>query len=98
MGVGVSASQQRAAEGSPVRAHHEAWDAAWERDWLRDHAFDNPTITEHAYGAGVITTREYLDATREAFLAHLDEVILESVKATLTIDQALDLIHWRDQA
>jgi hypothetical protein len=76
-----------------VYTHIDAWDAAWEADWLRDHAFDNPTITEHAYGAGVITHREYLAATHEAFLAHVDAVLLASVRETLTVGQALWLIE-----
>ncbi len=43
------------------------------------------------YNQGELTDREWLNASREGLLADIDELLLDSVRSTLTIDRARQL-------
>src|SRR5206468_954143 len=57
----------------------------WLDEWLRENWDADPSMIEHTYGLGIISTRQYLDATRDQFQADLDRLIIDSVAETLTI-------------
>jgi hypothetical protein len=70
----------------------------WHDDWLRQNWDATPETIEYAFGLGVISLRQYLDATEDAWRAELDRKIVEGVAATLTIDEALAVIDSRTAA
>lgn len=74
---------------APVVSDH------WEDRWLRANWDATPETIEYAFGLGIITLRQYLDATEDAWRAELDRKIVAGVAETLTIDEALLVIAWR---
>jgi len=67
----------------------------WQDAWLREHWDATPETIEYAFGRGLITLRQYLAATHEAWVAELDRKIIADAAATLTIDEALQIIAAR---
>jgi hypothetical protein len=73
-------------------------DERWQDGWLRANYDMNPQVSEHAFAQGLISARQYLAATRNAYRAELDELIVASVRETLTIDEAVCVIRSREAA
>ena len=70
----------------------------WQDEWLRANWDATPETVECAFGLGLITLRQYLDATDAAWRAELDRKIVDGVAETLTIDEALAVIRSRVSA
>lgn len=69
----------------------------WQDDFIRLNWRKTPELTETAFGFGVIGVHDYLDATRERFRDGLDRLLVDSVAATLTVGEALSVIHSRER-